>query len=624
MEAGKSLFCSSAPLPPRTHHRSVLPSFSSPSSTSVTFKSPNFAARNSPTSVSLKEQRKEYKILLGMYKADKTSQATLNTRQMDMASVDEENNLGSVDHLAHDFRQQLHLWPHLQNLLPSLQTEEVAASSMLLPVTDSEKIVDSKQPVSVAEGLKLTKTDDDDSLHLLLGSTSLADSSLGRIKTVRSTRLLERQSRKRKVPKSKFQGSESYIAKKADAQGRLHAEKKKNKGFDQNDPLRLFLRGAGTQQRLTLEEEFQLITRLQDLLRLEKVKSRLQSQFGRKPTLAEWAEGVGLSCQVLQTQLHSGKTSREKLINAHLRMVVHIAKHYQGRGLSLQDLLQEGSMGLIRSVEKFKAQADCRFGSYAYWWIRQTIRMAIFQHSRTLRLPVNVATDLGKVMKAKKLYIQEGNLHPTKEELTRRVGVTVDQLEKLLFAARIPLSMQQTVWADEDTTFQEITADPAIETPELSVTKQMMRRHVRNLLSILTPKERRLIRLRFGMEDGQPKTLSGIGEVFGVGKERARQLESRALCKLKRCLVSQGLDAFTAVWGEIRRITPSNCQESFMAMNDSNTSHSANQQQQQQSCDPCKSFGQKCSHLVKKQRAKFYILRRCIAMLLCWHERGEH
>ncbi|KAI4300301.1 hypothetical protein L6164_033693 [Bauhinia variegata] len=573
MDAGKSLFCSSASLPPRTHHRSGFPSSSSPSSTSVlmfhdqavaaiTFKSPSFAVHNLPTSVFLQEQRDEYKTLLHMYKEDKTSQATLNTRQMDMASVDKESSPGNADHLEHDFKQQFHLWPHLRNLLTSLPTEETAASSTLHTDTiDSENLVDgeqwnavvlakqalsaSKQALSVAEDLKSTKADiDDDSLPLGLASTSLADSSLARNKTVRSTRLRERQSKKRKVPKSKFQDDESYLAIKENAREKLHLEKKTNEGVDQSDPLRLFLWGPETKQLLTLEEESQLITQLQDLLRLERVKSRLQSQFGREPTLTEWAEGVGLSRLDLRSQLHSGNARREKLINANLRLVVHIAKHYQGRGLSLQDLLQEGSMGLMKSVEKFKPQAGCRFGTYAYWWIRQTIRKAIFQHSRTIRLPENVYTVLGKVMEAKKLYIQEGNLRPTKEELARRVGITVDKLEKLLFVARVPVSMQQTVWADQNTTFQEVTADSAIEIPELSVAKQLMRRHVRSLLSILSPKERRIIRLRFGIEDGEPKSLSAIGDVFGLSKERVRQLESRALYKLKQCLASQGLDAY--------------------------------------------------------------------------------
>ncbi|KAJ6381748.1 hypothetical protein OIU77_030424 [Salix suchowensis] len=228
-------------------------------------------------------------------------------------------------------------------------------------------------------------------------------------------------------------------------------------------------------------------------------------------------------------------------------MVVHIAKRYQNRGLGLQDLLQEGSMGLMKSVEKFKPQVGCRFATYAYWWIRQTITKAIFQNSRTIRLPENVYGLLGKVMEAKRSYIQEGNHHPTTEEVARRVGIAIDKLEKLLCFTRTPLSMQQTVWSDQTTTFQEITADTEIEIPDVSASKQLMRKHILGLLNILSLKERQIIRLRFGIEDGKQKSLSEIGSVFGLSKERVRQLESRALYKLKQCVGSHGLDAYAEI-----------------------------------------------------------------------------
>ncbi|KAG4982166.1 hypothetical protein AAZX31_10G054500 [Glycine max] len=570
MEFARTMFCSSPPFPPRTHHPwSTLPSSSSTSSVlmlheqaspTVASWSSNFSAQNFPASVLLPEQRDEYRPLLHMSKEDKTSQAMLSTRQMDTVTVHEENNTENADQVVLDFRKHLHHWPNLQYLLTSSQIGEVAASSTLEHVSvDLERrpngvqfngvslakkaLSTSKQESSVVEDLKSIKADDD-SIPFGLASTSLADPSIGRNKTVRSTRLLERRSKQRKVPKSKVIDDETYLARKDDAQEKLRAEKKKNEELDQDDPLRLFLWGPETKQLLTLEQESQLISQIQDLLRLEEVKTNLQSQFGREPTMAEWAEGAGLNCRLLQSQLHSGNRSREKLIQANLRMVVHVAKSYQGRGLSLQDLLQEGSMGLMKSVEKFNPLAGSRFGNYAFWWIRQAIRKAVFRHSRTIRLPEKVFILLGKVMEAKKLYIQEGNLHPTKEELARRVGVTVEKIDKLLFSARIPISMQQTVWADQNTTFQEITADPTVEATDVTVEKQLMRRHVLNVLSVLHPKERRIIRLRYGFEDGEQKSLSEIGDIFGLSKERVRQLEIRALYKLKKCLVKQGLDAY--------------------------------------------------------------------------------
>ncbi|KAE9612313.1 hypothetical protein Lal_00022811 [Lupinus albus] len=569
MESVRNMFCSSPPFPQRTHHGNTL--LLSPPSTSVLMireqAAPAVAARsrgcsvqNFPTSVLLQEQRDEYRPALHMYKEDKISQEILNTRQMEMASVHEDNSAGNADELVQDFRWQLHLWPRLQNLLTASQIGEIDAASSTLPKVsvESERPVDgvqcdtvsrakkaslvSKQAASVAEDLTSIKADDD-SHPFGLASTSLVDSSVGGKKTVRSARLLERRYKQRKAPKSKVKDEESYIARKKDVL--VKEEKKIHEGFEQDDPLRLFLWGPDTKKLLTFEEESQLVVQIQELMRLEEVKTRLQSQFGQEPTIAKWAEGVGLSSRVLKTKLHFGNRSREKLIQANLRLVVHVAKGYQGRGLSLMDLVQEGSMGLIKSVEKFKPKAGGRFGSYSYLWIRQAIRKAIFRHSRTIRLPEKVYSLLGKVMEAKKLCIQEGNLNPTKEELARRVGITEEKIGELLFVARYPISMQQTVWADQETTFQEITADASIEAPDTSVEKQLMRRHVVNALRILRPNERKIIRLRFGMGGGEPKALSEVAEIFGLSKERVRQLETRALYKLKKSLVHQGLDAYT-------------------------------------------------------------------------------
>ncbi|XP_057741626.1 RNA polymerase sigma factor sigF, chloroplastic [Arachis stenosperma] len=557
MESVTNMFCSSSPFPSRAFHCNNSPPSSPPVLTlreqvGLTFSScsSSISAQQFPTSVLLQEPRDEYKSLLHMYKDEKTS-------QMDSALVDEENDTATADQLVHDFRKQLHVWSHLQNILSSSGIEEIAASSTTERVAlDSERLADdlqcnavslamkalsaSKQAASVVEDLKSLKADDDESLHFGLDVPSLRSN-----KTVRSTRLLERRSKQRKAPKSRAKDDETYLPRKDNAQGRLRVEKKINAELNQNDALHMFLWGPDTKQLLTLEEESQLISQIQDLMRLEEVKTRLQSQFGREPTVIELAEGTGLSCRTLQMQIHCGNRSREKLIQANLRMVVHIAKNYLGRGLSLQDLLQEGSMGLMRSIEKFKPQVGCRFSTYAYWWIRQSIRKAIFKHSRTIRLPENIYILLGKISEAKKLYMQEGNLEPTKEELALRVGITREKIDHLLYVARNPVSMQQTVWADQATTYQEITADTTIETPNTTVEKQLMRRHVLSLLRNLRPKERKIIRLRFGIEDGQQKSLSEIGEIFGLSKERVRQLESRALFKLRQCLVSQGHDVYS-------------------------------------------------------------------------------
>ncbi|KAM1853623.1 hypothetical protein ACFX15_009043 [Malus domestica] len=567
MEVGRHFLSSSSAFPSTTHLRHPLPSSpSSSSSTSVfmlheqatpavTSVPITFVARHFPTSVLLQEQRDEFKPLLHALKEEKTSQATLDRMQIEArASLNEDLKIDGFYQLVKDSEHQLLNRSGLLDVFSSLQTR-VKSSALLTmePITTaSSKHMDikpsdavalakkalsaSKEAVSFAEDSKSMGDDFDDSVSEGLDNWLVEDE-----KTVRSARLLERRRRrlkKKRVSKSKVLIHETNGPTSSDVR------KKINEGLNPNDPLRLFLWGPETKQLLTAKEEAELIAQVQDLFKLEEVKSRLQSQFGREPTLVEWAEAVGISCQILKSQLRSGTSSREKLIYANLRMVVHIAKQYQGRGLGLQDLMQEGSMGLMKSVEKFKPQAGCRFATYAYWWIRQTVRKAIFQHSRTIRLPENVYTLLGKVLEAKKSCIQEGNHNPNKEELARRVGITVEKLQKLLYSTRMPLSMQQPVWADQDTTFQEITADTGTEIPHVSVEKQLMRQHVRHLLGILNLRERQIIRLRFGIEDGKQRSLSEIGNMFGLSKERVRQLESRAFLKLKQSLGSQGLGAY--------------------------------------------------------------------------------
>lgn len=394
----------------------------------------------------------------------------------------------------------------------------------------------SKLAAIVAEHSKLVATYLESSPCTSMPSSNLIDLHVEEETSVRSTRLLKRRSKRRRVQKPKVTVQESKHSEKKNLQRKI------SEAGDQNDQLWSFVNLET--KLLTACEESDLIVKIQGCMRLEEVKSRLCSQFSREPTPVEWGTAVGLSSQQLQSQLREGHSSREKLIHANYRLVVHIAKQYQGRGVNLQDLLQEGSIGLMRSIEKFKPQAGCRFATYAFWWIRQAIRKAVFQKSRTIRLPDNVYALLSKVKEAKRAFVKQGCYHPTKEEIASAVGMTTEKLEILQCAARMPVSMQQSVWADQETTFQEVTADRAIETPELCVEKQLMRLHIRNLLGVLNPKERRIIRLRFGIEDGEQKSLSDIGAVFGLSKERVRQLESRALHKLKQRLDSQGLKAY--------------------------------------------------------------------------------
>ncbi|XP_050380683.1 RNA polymerase sigma factor sigF, chloroplastic isoform X2 [Argentina anserina] len=521
MEAGRHFLSSSSAFPSTTQLRHPLPP-------------------PPPTSVLLQEQRDEFKPLMHIFKEEKTSQAILDRVQIENTTAEEDLKIDEIYKLVKDFHQ-LHVAPlqTSENLPTTLALESNTNANKHMDVEPCDALTLAKKALSasieaasIAETCKPIGAGLNESISLGLGWQE---------ETVRATRLLERRRKrlkKRNLLNSKDPVHETSSSRSSDVR------RKYSEGLNSNDPLRLFLWGPETRQLLTLKEETELIAKVQDVFKLEAVKSSLQFQYGREPTLIEWAKAVGISCQMLQSQLRSGTSSREKLIYANLRMVVHIAKQYQGRGLGLQDLLQEGSMGLMKSVEKFKPQAGCRFATYAYWWVKQTIRKAIFQHSRTIRLPENVYTLLGKVLEAKKSYMQEGHQNPSREELARRVGMSVEKLGKLLYCTRMPVSMQQTVWADQTTTYQEVTADTGVEIPDVTVAKQLMRQHVRNLLHTLEKRERQIIRLRYGIEDGKQRSLSEIGEIFGLSKERVRQLESRAFLKLKESLGSQGLGAY--------------------------------------------------------------------------------
>ncbi|KZV34129.1 RNA polymerase sigma factor sigF, chloroplastic [Dorcoceras hygrometricum] len=467
-------------------------------------------------------------------------------------SNEDDNNL-ATDEYVRDFRLQLQHWQSLSYLWPSLHGKELPSKKTITSVSSKgetligveadhvvalarEALYACKEAASIVKYTNLFEAH----LHNLPDLIGLANTSLRHKRMVRSTRLLERRTKQRRLPELRIEVQETNHHRKRESSG-------KSGGFDSNDSLQMFLGGSETRQLLTAEEESELISKIQELMKLQEVRNMLRTQFSREPTVVEWAAAIGISSQALRSELHCGNSSRERLIYANFRLVVHVAKQYQGRGLNFPDLLQEGSIGLMRSVEKFKPQVGCRFATYAYWWVRQAIRKALFQHSRTIRLPENVYGLLSKVFEAKKVCIQQGTHNPKIEDIAACAGMKVERLESLLFTARMPISMQQPIWMDQDTTFQEITADPSIETPELSAEKQLMRQHIRNLLGILNTRERKIIRLRFGIEDGKQRSLSEIGAVFGLTKERVRQLESRALYKLRQCLGSQGLAAYTDI-----------------------------------------------------------------------------
>ncbi|KAJ9554913.1 hypothetical protein OSB04_009527 [Centaurea solstitialis] len=560
MDAASKMLSSSLSLPPRTQ----LKQFSPPPPSALKLYEPAAPAHSSvlatslaqhfPTSVLIQEQRRESKPLLQTIKDDKTSQVTADGEQR---GGDHEVDAISSDQYLKEFQRQLLQRPALWYLLPSLHTREKTVSSLTMQPAPNgtRKLMDveteqvlalakkalsaSKEAASLVDDVESVVVDLDNSIASSLGSTNSSAVQTGKVKFVKSTRLLERQSKRRKGTKSNVVVRETSTSTKAEPE-------KKTSYRDSNlhDPLRMFLARPVTRELLSSKEELELISHIKAGMQLEEAKTRFRDQFRREPTLVEWAEAASLSCHELKSRVHRGTSSREKLICANLRMVVYIAKQYRGRGLDLQDLMQEGSMGLMRSVLKFKPQAGCRFATYAYWWIRQSIRRAIFQNSKLIRLPEGVYNLMYKVSEAKRICIREGNHEPTQKQIAAQAGMPVEKVQKLRSIQKITLSLQQPIYPNDSTTYEEVTADTTIDSPDTSATKQLMRNHISNLLSVLNPKERKVIRLRYGIGGEVRKSLADIGIILGVSKERIRQLESRSLFKLKQHSESQGLTAY--------------------------------------------------------------------------------
>nr|CAB3492376.1 unnamed protein product [Digitaria exilis] len=294
---------------------------------------------------------------------------------------------------------------------------------------------------------------------------------------IRSRRLLERRSKKRKATR----GSSNDVLCSVVNSKRKDKSKKFGRVLDPDEPFKLFLRDRETTEFLTAKEEKQMFGQIQ----------------------------ACLFFPVLNTQMH----------------------------------FEDGCCGLMKTFEKFNPSKGCRFPTYAYWWIRQSIKKSIFKNSRLIRLPESVFALLRKVGKARLECIMEGE-QPTNVNVARRAGITIEKLAKLRAKTRKPRSMQDRVWSDDGVTYQEITEDPNVEPPELSVDRLMMRQQVHNFLGILSPREKEIIEHRFGFHDGEPKTLHVIGDMYGLSKERIRQVQNKALDKLKRSVSAQGFDVY--------------------------------------------------------------------------------
>jgi RNA polymerase primary sigma factor len=298
------------------------------------------------------------------------------------------------------------------------------------------------------------------------------------------------------------------------------------------DSIRLYLQEIGRIRLLRADEEIELARKIADLLELERVRERLFERLEREPKDSEWAAEVQLALPTFRYRLHVGRRAKDKMVQSNLRLVVSIAKKYMNRGLSFQDLIQEGSLGLIRAAEKFDHEKGYKFSTYATWWIRQAITRAIADQSRTIRLPVHLYETISRIKKTTKLLSQEMGRKPTEEEIATRMEMTIEKLRFIAKSAQLPISLETPIGKEEDSRLGDFIESDG-ETPEDQVSKNLLREDLEKVLDSLSPRERDVLRLRYGLDDGRMKTLEEIGQIFNVTRERIRQIEAKALRKLR-------------------------------------------------------------------------------------------
>lgn len=298
------------------------------------------------------------------------------------------------------------------------------------------------------------------------------------------------------------------------------------------DSIRLYLQEIGRIRLLRADEEIELARKIADLLELERIREKLADDLEREPMDAEWAEKVDMPLPSFRRRLFLGRRAKDKMVQSNLRLVVSIAKKYMNRGLSFQDLIQEGSLGLIRAAEKFDHEKGYKFSTYATWWIRQAITRAIADQSRTIRLPVHLYETISRIKKTTKLLSQEMGRKPTEEEIATKMEMTIEKLRFIAKSAQLPISLETPIGKEEDSRLGDFIESDG-ETPEDQVSKSLLREDLESVLDTLSPRERDVLRLRYGLDDGRMKTLEEIGQIFNVTRERIRQIEAKALRKLR-------------------------------------------------------------------------------------------
>ena len=300
------------------------------------------------------------------------------------------------------------------------------------------------------------------------------------------------------------------------------------------DPVRMYLKEIGRVRLLTGVDEVALATR---------IEAGLRAREGLEALVADSAGMVGRAADAkgLEALVVDGEEAQRSLIQANLRLVVSIAKRYVGRGMLFLDLIQEGNLGLMRAVEKFDHTKGFKFSTYATWWIRQAITRAIADQARTIRIPVHMVETINKVIRVQREMMQQLEREPTTDELAAKVGLSPARIREIERISLDPLSLDSPVGEEDDSNLSDFIQDMQADSPADLAARKLLNEAVLEALEELNDRERQVVRLRFGLEDGQARTLEEVGREFGVTRERIRQIESKTLAKLRHPQRSQKL-----------------------------------------------------------------------------------
>ena len=303
-----------------------------------------------------------------------------------------------------------------------------------------------------------------------------------------------------------------------------------------DDPVRMYLKEIGKIPLLSLDEETELARIVVDGREAKTKLEEIEVDDQNTVSIEEYEELLASS--------EAADEAKDKLVNANLRLVVSIAKRYLGRGLQFLDLIQEGNMGLIKAVDKFDHLKGFKFSTYATWWIRQAITRAVADQARTIRIPVHMVETINKLVRVQRQLVQELSREPSPEEVAARMEISVEKVQQIQKIAQEPISLESPVGEEEDSSLGDFISDPQALDPYEYTAKMKLREELDEVLATLTEREERVLRLRFGLIDGRQRTLEEVGKEFNVTRERIRQIEAKALRKLKHPSRSRKLKDF--------------------------------------------------------------------------------